>query len=114
MKTVFSWKTIQHFCRFRLQRAGWWDIWLAKLVAYQSEESWPVFSFNHEAEKGYSLDKTLLSKGEAWCIFSIPENLKDKYLIALDMGALIAGAQYRGQFEERLKSVLKEVIESDG
>jgi len=35
------------------------------------------FSFNHEAEKGYSLEKTLLSKGEAWCIFSIPDNLKE-------------------------------------
>jgi len=44
----------------------------------------------------------------------VPEGLKDKKLIALDMGALIAGAKYRGEFEERLKAVLKEVIESQG
>ncbi len=44
----------------------------------------------------------------------VPEGLKDKRLIGLDMGALIAGAKYRGEFEERLKAVLKEVIDSDG
>jgi len=44
----------------------------------------------------------------------VPEGLKEKRLIALDMGALIAGAKYRGEFEERLKAVLKEVVESDG
>jgi ATP-dependent Clp protease ATP-binding subunit ClpB len=44
----------------------------------------------------------------------VPEGLKDKQLISLDMGALIAGAKYRGEFEERLKAVLKEVIESEG
>ena len=44
----------------------------------------------------------------------VPEGLKNKMLISLDMGALIAGAKYRGEFEERLKAVLKEVIESDG
>lgn len=44
----------------------------------------------------------------------VPEGLKDKKLIALDMGALIAGAKYRGEFEERLKAVLKEVIDSQG
>ena len=44
----------------------------------------------------------------------VPEGLKDKELIALDMGALIAGAKYRGEFEERLKAVLKEVIDSNG
>jgi ATP-dependent Clp protease ATP-binding subunit ClpB len=44
----------------------------------------------------------------------VPESLRDRKLIALDMGALIAGAKYRGEFEERLKSVLKEVTESQG
>jgi ATP-dependent Clp protease ATP-binding subunit ClpB len=44
----------------------------------------------------------------------VPEGLKDKELIVIDMGALIAGAKYRGEFEERLKAVLKEVIESNG
>jgi ATP-dependent Clp protease ATP-binding subunit ClpB len=44
----------------------------------------------------------------------VPEGLKDKEIIVLDMGALIAGAKYRGEFEERLKAVLKEVIESNG
>ncbi len=44
----------------------------------------------------------------------VPEGLKDKKLMSLDMGALIAGAKYRGEFEERLKAVLKEVIDSDG
>ena len=44
----------------------------------------------------------------------MPEGLKDKKIVALDMGALVAGAKYRGEFEERLKAVLKEVTESDG
>ncbi|HSH50640.1 MAG TPA: AAA family ATPase, partial [Bacteroidales bacterium] len=44
----------------------------------------------------------------------VPENLKNKQIFALDMGALIAGAKYKGEFEERLKSVIKEVIVSDG
>jgi ATP-dependent Clp protease ATP-binding subunit ClpB len=44
----------------------------------------------------------------------VPEGLKDKKLMSLDMGALIAGAKYRGEFEERLKAVLKEVIDSEG
>ncbi len=44
----------------------------------------------------------------------VPETLKDKRIVALDMGALVAGAKYRGEFEERLKAVLKEVTESNG
>ncbi|MBM4158668.1 MAG: AAA family ATPase [Ignavibacteria bacterium] len=60
--------------------------------------------------------KTAIAEGIAIRIIQgdVPENLKDRQIVALDMGALIAGAQYRGQFEERLKSVLKEVQESDG
>ncbi len=44
----------------------------------------------------------------------VPENLMDKTIYSLDMGALIAGAKYKGEFEERLKSVVNEVIKSDG
>ena len=44
----------------------------------------------------------------------MPEGLKDKTIFALDMGALVAGAKYRGEFEERLKAVLEEVKNSDG
>jgi ATP-dependent Clp protease ATP-binding subunit ClpB len=44
----------------------------------------------------------------------VPENLQDKTLYSLDMGALIAGAKYKGEFEESLKSVVNEVIKSDG
>jgi len=44
----------------------------------------------------------------------VPDVLKNKRIVALDMGALIAGAKYRGEFEDRLKAVIKEVTQSDG
>src|SRR4029450_9750705 len=44
----------------------------------------------------------------------VPEGLKDKKVVSLDMGALIAGAKFRGEFEERLKAVLKEVVSAEG
>jgi len=60
--------------------------------------------------------KTAIVEGMAQRIVDgdIPENLKSKTLISLDMGLLVAGAKYKGEFEERLKSVIKEVIDSDG
>ncbi|MEJ5263294.1 MAG: ATP-dependent chaperone ClpB [Ignavibacterium sp.] len=60
--------------------------------------------------------KTAIAEGIAHRIIAgdVPENLKTKRIVALDMGALIAGTQYRGQFEERLKAVIKEVQESNG
>jgi len=60
--------------------------------------------------------KTAIAEGLAHRLVSgdIPENLKSKQLYSLDMGALIAGAKYKGEFEERLKSVIKEVVEADG
>ncbi len=60
--------------------------------------------------------KTAIAEGLAHRIVrgDIPENLKSKQIYSLDMGALIAGAKYKGEFEERLKSVIKEVVESDG
>jgi ATP-dependent Clp protease ATP-binding subunit ClpB len=60
--------------------------------------------------------KTAIAEGLAHRIISgdVPENLKDKEIYSLDMGALIAGAKYKGEFEERLKSVVKEVTSADG
>ncbi len=61
--------------------------------------------------------KTAIVEGIAWRIVKqedIPEGLKSKVIFSLDMAALIAGAKYQGEFEERLKSVIKEVSESDG
>ena len=60
--------------------------------------------------------KTAIAEGLAHRIVDgdVPENLKDKEIFALDMGALIAGAKYKGEFEERLKAVIKEVTNSSG
>ena len=60
--------------------------------------------------------KTAIAEGIAHRIVKndVPENLKTKKLYSLDMGALVAGAKYKGEFEERLKSVVNEVIKSDG
>ena len=60
--------------------------------------------------------KTAIVEGLAHRILrgDVPENLKDKQLYSLDMGALVAGAKYKGEFEERLKAVINEVIGSDG
>ena len=60
--------------------------------------------------------KTAIVEGLAHRILrgDVPENLKDKQLYSLDMGALIAGAKYKGEFEERLKSVINEVTKSEG
>ncbi|HWR73577.1 MAG TPA: Clp protease N-terminal domain-containing protein, partial [Nitrospirota bacterium] len=60
--------------------------------------------------------KTAIAEGLAQRVVSgdVPEGLKNKRVVALDMGALVAGAKYRGEFEDRLKAVLKEVTEAEG
>jgi ATP-dependent Clp protease ATP-binding subunit ClpB len=60
--------------------------------------------------------KTAIAEGLAQRIMrgDVPEGLKDKRIVALDLGALVAGAKYRGEFEERLKAVLKEITDSEG
>ncbi len=60
--------------------------------------------------------KTAIAEGIAHRIVNgdVPDNLKTKRLFSLDMGALVAGAKYKGEFEERLKAVIKEVLDSDG
>ena len=60
--------------------------------------------------------KTAIAEGLAYRIISgdVPENLKTRQIFSLDMGALIAGAKYKGEFEERLKAVIKEVIAAEG
>ena len=60
--------------------------------------------------------KTAIVEGMAQRIVDgdVPENLKEKILVSLDMGLLVAGAKYKGEFEERLKAVIKEVVDSDG
>ena len=60
--------------------------------------------------------KTAIVEGIAWRIVNqdVPENLKSKKIFTLDVSSLVAGAKYKGEFEERLKSVVKEVTESDG
>ncbi len=60
--------------------------------------------------------KTAIAEGLAQRIVTgdVPENLKSKTIVSLDMGLLVAGAKYKGEFEERLKAVIKEVVDSDG
>ena len=60
--------------------------------------------------------KTAIAEGLALRIADgdVPEGLKNKRLVALDMSAMVAGAKYRGEFEERLKAVLKEITDADG
>lgn len=68
------------------------------------------------AHRRAGVGKTAIAEGLALRIVrgDVPENLKDRKVFSLDMGALVAGAKYRGEFEERLKSVLQEVKKSEG
>ena len=61
-------------------------------------------------------EKQLIAEGLAYRIINgdVPDNLKIKQIYSLDMGALIAGVKFKGEFEERLKSVIKEVISAEG
>ena len=74
----------------------------------------------HEEQSGLigqpGVGKTAIAEGLAQRIVNgdVPQALADKALLSLDMGALVAGAKYRGEFEERLKAVLKEVESRDG
>ena len=60
--------------------------------------------------------KTAIVEGIAWRIIKqdVPENLKTKIIFSLDLSALVAGAKFKGEFEERLKAVIKEVTDSNG
>ncbi len=60
--------------------------------------------------------KTAIVEGLAWRIFKgdVPETLKDKTIFSLDIGSLISGAKYRGEFEERIKAVMNEIVKSEG
>ena len=68
------------------------------------------------ADRRTRVGKTAIAEGLAQRIArnDVPDSLKNRKLISLDMGALVAGAKYRGEFEERLKAVLKEVQNSEG
>jgi ATP-dependent Clp protease ATP-binding subunit ClpB len=86
----------------------------------RNQKSYPDFSRRTKnnpiliGEPG--VGKTAIAEGIAFRIVNgdVPENLKSKLVFSLDMGALIAGAKYKGEFEERLKAVISEVIKSDG
>ena len=78
---------------------------------------WPEERKNNPILLGEpGVGKTAIVEGMAQRIVDgdVPENLKSKTIISLDMGLLVAGAKYKGEFEERLKAVIKEVTDSDG
>jgi ATP-dependent Clp protease ATP-binding subunit ClpB len=78
---------------------------------YQGEPRTTPFLLGNQV-----VGKTAIAEGLAHRIIDgdVPENLKSKTTLSLDMGSLIAGAKYKGEFEERLKSVIKEVISAMG